>query len=304
MTPILLISVTANLVRTLHCHDVVEAQLTEDDAYDVLGLMAGAEPERVDAVHRRLASRAHPDRWIGVAADEQQAVRGRFDEVTEAYRTLKAARKAGLGSSNGASGSSGPRRRPTPTGEPGAASRHVVVNPVIPAEGAAVLATDVEDDPVHRVPAGLILAAVAVAVVVGLLAVIGLSSPSADGSRQRAVLGPQAHQLWEAERVGDHGAVWDLAEDTFKSSVDRASFVTRLDTCPSRRPSREVARIDRARSGLWEVESIDAAGTSGLSYFRQEATYRFGAVLDDPDLADLLAAPVEAASSQRWCQRR
>ena len=58
--------------------------MTEDEAYDVLGLAAGAESERVDAAHRRIASRAHPDRWIDAPLDEQEAVRERFEEVNEA----------------------------------------------------------------------------------------------------------------------------------------------------------------------------------------------------------------------------
>ena len=261
----------------------------------------------MDAAHRRLASRAHPDRWLGADLDEQEAVRERFEEVNEAYRVLKAARKAGLGSPSGRP-SPGPRRRSSPVPEPAPPPVPVVVEPqTASAGGAASVVTvlpDVEDDPVHKVPAGLVAAAVAVGVVVLVLAAIGLSSPAPDGSRQRAVLGPLAHRLWQAERTGDHGTMWDLAEDDFKASVDRTAFTTRLDVCPRRRPPRQVARIDSAGSGLWEVESVDPSGFSGLSYFRQEETYRFGAVLDDPDLRDLLAAPVEAAAGMRWCQRR
>lgn len=275
----------------------MEDQLTEDEAYDVLGLGSGAEPNQVDAAHRRLASRAHPDRWLGADADEQETVRGRFEEVNEAYRLLKAARKAGLGPTPGGSGPSGPRPRAAPVAAPRPAAADVV-HPA-PSEFP-----DVEDDPVRRIPPGLVAAVLVAAAVMALVAFIGLSSPSADGSRQRSVLGPLAHQLWEAERVGDHGAMWDLAEDSFKTSVDRADFVSKLNTCPHRRPPREVARIDSASGGLWEVESIDPAGFSGLSYFRQEDTYRFGAVLDDPDLQDLLAGTVETAAAQRWCQRQ
>ena len=152
-------------------------------------------------------------------------------------------------------------------------------------------------------PNGLWAAAVAVAIVLAVVAGFGLLSPAADGSRQREELGPLAHRLWEAERTGDHGTMWDLAEDAFKASVDREGFVARLDACPRRRPSRYVARIESAGSGLWEVESKDFRGFSGLTYFRQEDTYRFGAVLDDPALLELLAAPVAEARQQRWCQR-
>jgi hypothetical protein len=275
----------------------------------VLGLPAGAEPDRVDAAHRRLASRAHPDRWLGADLDEQEAVRVRFDEVNEAHRVLKAGRKAGLGTSSGPL-SPGPRRRTTPVPgppPPPPPPPPVVVVPQTASTASSTTVTDVlpdiEDDPQHKMPRGLVVAALAVAAVVVLLAVIGLTSPSADGSRQRSVLGPLAHRLWEAERRGDHGAMWDLAEDSFKASVDRTSFVAHLDACPRRRPPRQVARMDSAGGGLWEVESVDPRGFSGLSYFRQEDTYRFGAVLDDPDLRDLLAAPVEAAPQQRWCQR-
>ena len=295
-----------HLVRTLHRRDAGEAQLTEDEAYDVLGLPVGAEPERVDAAHRRLASRAHPDRWRGADLDEQETVRVRFEEVNEAHRVLKAVRKAGLGPSSG-SASPGPRRRVAPQPQPDRPASPVVAEPRTAATGGAVTITDglpdVEDDPHHRVPPGLVAAAVAVAVVVVVLAAIGLSSPSADGSRQREVLGPLAHRLWEAERTGDHGTVWDLAEDDFKARVERAGFVARLDACPRRRPSRYVARMESAGGGLWEVESKDFRGFSGLTYFRQEDTYRFGAVLDDPALLELLAAPVEEARQQRWCQR-
>ena len=280
-------------------------QLTEDEAYEVLGLETGAEAERVDAAHRRLASRAHPDRWLGADLDEQEAVRARFDEVNEAYGVLKAARKAGLGPSSGPS-SPGRRRRVVPVPEPRPAP--VVPRPETASTASAVAIDDalhdVEDDPEHRVPPGVLVAGLVVAVVVGILAVIGLSTPSADGSRQRSVLGPLAHQFWEAERTGDHATMWQLAEDEFKETFDQASFVSRLDACPRRRPPRQVARIDSAGRGLWEVESVDPAGRSGLTYFRQEEAYRFGAVLDDPDLFQLLASPVEDAPQQRWCQRR
>ena len=283
----------------------MEALLSEDDAYDVLGLAPRAEPERVDAVHRRLASRAHPDRWLDAPIDEQEAVRQRFEEVNEAYRVLKAARKAGLGpDSVGSTG--GPRRRSAPEPEP-------LRTPVVPAPrtastgGAATLDGpwgDIEEDPVHKVPPRLVAAAAAVAVVVVLLAVIGLSSPTPDGSRQRQVLGPLAHRLLEAERTGDHGTMWDLAEDSFKASVERASFVARLDACPRRRPSRQVIDMQATRRRVWEVQWVDPSGAPGLSYFRQEEPYRFGAIFDDGDLAGLLAAPVELASTQGWCQRR
>jgi len=281
----------------------VEVTLNEDEAYEVLGLTPGTAPERVDAAHRRLASRAHPDRWLGADAEEQESVRVRFDEVNEAHRVLKAARKAGLGPSSAPSAPS-PRRRPEPEPE---RAPVVVVEAQTASTGSAATVhelPDVEDDPVHRLPAPLLVAALAVVAVLMLLAAIGLSSPSADGTRQRSVLGPLAHRLWEAERTGDHGTIWDLAEDTFKASVDRGALVSRLDACPRRRPPRQVARIESAGGGLWEVESVDPTGNSGLSLFRQEDTYRFGAVLDDPDLLDLLAVPAEAAAEQRWCRRR
>jgi len=184
----------------------------------------------------------------------------------------------------------------------------VVVEPQTASTGSAASVTDVlpdiEDDHERRVPAGAVIAVLALAAVVVVLAGIGLSSPAADGSRQRAVLGPLAHRFWEAERTGDHGTMWDLAEPSFRASVDRSSFVSRLDACPRRRPPRQVARIDSTGGGLWEVESVDQSGVSGVSFFRQEGSYRFGAVLDDPDLRDLLAAPVEAAGRTPWCQRQ
>ena len=285
----------------------MEAELTEDDAFDVLGLPPGAEPERVDAAHRRLASRAHPDRWAAAPLDEQEAVRGRFEEVNEAYRVLKAARKAGLGSS-ASTGPAGPRRRAAPRERPEPAPVTVVVAPQTASTGGAATVTDVpldiEDDPVHKVPKGLTAAAAVVAVVVALLAAIGLSSPSPDGSRQRAILGPLAHRLLDAERAGDHGTMWDIAESRFKASFDRDGFVARLDACPRRRPPRQVTQMESSGGDVWEVGWVDPAGSPGLSYFRQEATYRFGAILDDGDLLALLAAPVEAAPQQRWCRRR
>jgi len=286
----------------------VEALLSEDEAYDVLGLAPRAEPERVDAVHRRLASRAHPDRWLDAPADEQEAVRQRFEEVNEAYRVLKAARKAGLGPDPvGSTG--GPRRRSAPDPEP-------LPTPVVQAPrtastgGAATIEGpwgdigDIEDDPVHKIPPRLVAAAAAVAVVVVLLAVIGLSSPSPDGSRQRQVLGPLAHRLLEAERTGDHGTMWDLAEDSFKASVERDRFVARLDACPRRRPSRQVIDMQATSRGVWEVQWVDPSGAPGLAYFRQEEPYRFGAILDDGDLVALLTAPLEQAPTTGWCQRR
>ncbi len=286
----------------------MEAALTEDEAYDVLGLARGAEPERVDAVHRRLASRAHPDRWATAPLDEQEAVRRRFEEVNEAYRVLRAGRKAGLGSSSGAAVAT-PRRRPAPqapAGDPPPVTV-VVAPPTASTGGAATVSdvvADVEDDPVHKVPTPLLLAAAAVALVVVVLAGIGLSSPSTDGSRQRSILGPLAHQLLEAERVGDHGTMWDLAESSFRASFPREGFVSRLDACPRRRPPRQVTQMERSGRDVWEVGWVDPAGSPGLTYFRQEGTYRFGAILDDGELLALLAAPVEAAPKQRWCQRR
>lgn len=280
--------------------------MTEDEAFEVLGLPVDAEPERVDAAHRRLASRAHPDRWLNAELDEQEAVRARFEEVNEAHRVLKAARKAGLSSSSALS-SPGPRRRVVPVPEPAPASAAVVVHGTSSTAGPASVTTDlpdVEDDPEHKIPVAAMVAAVIVGLAIVLLAAVGLSAPSTDSTRQRSVLGPLAHRLWEAERTGDHGAIWDLAEEPFKASYDRAGFVARLDACPRRRAPRQVARIEHNGGGLWVVESVDAAGVSGTSFFRQEDTYRFAAVLDDPDLLDLLAAPVEAAPQQRWCHRR
>ena len=274
----------------------------------MLGLRPGAEPDRVDAAHRRLASRAHPDRWLGAPRDEQEAVRQRFEEVNEAYRVLRAAHKAGLGSPSGATGT-GPRRRPPPSRlEPEPAPPPVVATVGTASTGGTATVTDpaadVEDDPLHKVPTGLVAAAFAVGAVLALLAVIGLTSPSPDGSRQRAILGPLAHQLLEAERLGDHGTMWDLAETRFRASFDRAGFVERLDACPRRRPPRQVTQMARSSRDVWEVSWVDPAGSPGISYFRQEATYRFGAILDDGDLLDLLAAPVAAAPQHRWCQRR
>lgn len=274
----------------------------------MLGLRPGAEPDRVDSAHRRLASRAHPDRWLGAPRDEQEAVRQRFEEVNEAYRVLRAAHKAGLGSPSGATGT-GPRRRPPPSRlEPEPAPPPVVATAGTASTGGTATVTDpaadVEDDPLHKVPTGLVAAAFAVGAVLALLAVIGLTSPSPDGSRQRAILGPLAHQLLEAERLGDHGTMWDLAETRFRASFDRAGFVERLDACPRRRPPRQVTQMARSSRDVWEVSWVDPAGSPGISYFRQEATYRFGAILDDGDLLDLLAAPVAAAPQHRWCQRR
>lgn len=290
---------------SVHCSaDAVEALLSEDEAYDVLGLGPRAEPERVDAVHRRLASRAHPDRWVDAPADEQEAVRDRLEEVNEAYRVLKSARKAGLGPAP-TGGSGGPRRRSAPEPEP--APTPVVPAPQTTSTGGAATVdpfADLEDDPVHKIPTGLMTAAAAIALVVALLAVVGLSSPSPDGSRQRQVLGPLAHRLLEAERTGDHATMWDLAEDSFRAAVARDRFVARLDACPRRRPSRQVVSMVATSGDVWEVQWADSSGSPGLVYFRQEEPYRFGAILDDGDLLALLAAPVADAPAQTWCQRR
>lgn len=280
--------------------------MTEEEAFDVLGLPVGAEPERVDAAHRRLASRAHPDRWLGADADEQEVVRARFEEVNEAYGVLKAARKAGLASSSTPS-SPGPRRRVVPVPEPAPVPVQVVVEESSAAAGPVTVTTalpDIEDDPEHKVPPAVLAVAAIVVLAIVVLAGLGLAGPSTDSTRQRSVLGPLAHRLWEAERTGDHGTIWDLAEDGFKATVDRTGFAARLDACPRRRPPRRVATIDKTGKQLWAVQSVDTAGNSGVSFFRELDTYRFGAVLDDPDLLELLAAPVEAAADQRWCQRR
>ena len=279
--------------------------MTEEEAYEVLGLPVDAGPERVDAAHRRLASRAHPDRWLGADVDEQEAVRARFEEVNEAHGVLKAARKAGLGGSSTAP-SPGPRRRVAPVPEPVPSPAPVVVQETTSAAGPATVTVlpDIEDDPEHKLPPALAVAALVIALAVLVLAAVGLSAPSADSSRQRSVVGPLAHRLWEAERTGDHGTMWELAEERFRASVDRAGFTSRLDACPRRRPPRQVSTIDKSGRDLWAVQSVDPAGNSGVSFFREEDTYRFGAVLDDPDLLDLLAAPAEVAAQQRWCQRR
>jgi len=126
----------------------------------------------VDAAHRRIASRAHPDRWIEAPLDEQEAVRQRFEEVNEAYRVLKAGRKAGLGAASGAQPGA-PRRRPAAHEHSEPAPVSVVVTTEPAGAGGTAAASqvfvDIEDDPVHKVPSALVIAAVAVAVVVVLL---------------------------------------------------------------------------------------------------------------------------------------
>ena len=80
--------------------------------------------------------------------------------------------------------------------------------------------------------------------------------------------------------------------------------MARLDACPRRRPSRQVTSMTSTSGGVWAVQWTDSSGSPGLAYFRQEQPYRFGAILDDGDLLALLAAPVDQADAQRWCQRR
>lgn len=291
-------------IRTLHRRHGAEPKLNEDDAYDVLGLAPGADPDRVDAVHRRLASRAHPDRWLSAAVDEQEGVRARFEEVNEAYRVLKAARKAGLGASSGA-GSAGRGRRPAPRPEPTPPPREPEPPTTDKVNGGGGQEYEViEDDPVHKVPKGVMVAAVVVALVVAVVSAIGLASPSVDASRQRSVLGPLAYRVLEAERTGDHGTVWDLAETSFKNSFDRQAFVAHLDSCRRRFAPREVTRVVNLGGGIWEADWADSSGSPGSSYFRQQGSYRFGAILDDADLVALLVAPIDSAPEQPWCRQR
>ena len=133
---------------------------------------------------------------------------------------------------------------------------------------------------------------------------IFLTAQVLPGNVGRAILGPLAHRLLEAERTGDHGTMWDLAEDSFKASIERDRFVARLDACPRRRPSRQVIDMQATSRGVWEVQWVNPSGAPGLAYFRQEEPYRFGAILDDGDLVALLAAPLEQAPTTGWCQRR
>jgi hypothetical protein len=148
-----------------------------------------------------------------------------------------------------------------------------------------------------------VIAGAAVLAVVVLLGLVGLFSSTADASRQRRVLGPLAHQLWEAERTGAFGTVWDLGDDDLHALIGRDDFIAHLEACPPAPPPREVARIDKIGGGRWEVESIDPAGAPGLSYFRQTGDYTFEATVTDLDLLTFLEAPVSTAPEQRWCHR-
>jgi hypothetical protein len=263
--------------------------LEEGEALAVLGLRRGASASDVDAAHRRLAARAHPDRWLDAPAEDRDAAQSRFDEVNAAYRRLRGAQPA-------------PRRRPQPTAPAPPPPPRPTAPPVSRAEAARTRAgdDDVRDPALSK---GLVIGAAAVLSAVLLLAVVGLLSSTPDTSRQRRVLGPLAHRVWEAERTGAFGTVWDLGDDDLHALVGRDDFVAHLEACPPSPPPREVARIDKVGGGRWEVESTDPSGAPGLSYFRQTGDYTFEASVTDLDLVTFLEAPVASAPDQPWCHR-
>lgn len=216
--------------------------------------------------------------------------------MNEAHRVLKAARKAGLGPPGAASGAPPPRRRPETTAAPPPPPPRP--RPIVEPSEA-----DLAEPGHHKAPAVLVAVGLLVAALVGGLAIIGAFSSSPDGARQREVLGPLAHRLWEAQRLHDDATVWSLAEPQFKAAVPLDVYLAHVRACPKEVPPREVARMAKVGPALWEVESVDPAGEPGLSYFKQVHAYEFGAVVDDPDLDAFLAAPVSSAPDQPWCHR-
>jgi len=160
----------------------------------------------------------------------------------------------------------------------------------------------VESDP-PALSRRLLAGAGAGALLLAALITVGLLSSSPDGGRQRRVLGPLAHRVWEAERQGAFGAVWDVADDEVHRLISREDFIAHLEACPPKPPPRDVARIGKVGGGRWEVESVDPSGEPGLSYFTQVDDYRFKASVTDPDLLAFLEAPVSTAPEQEWCRR-
>jgi hypothetical protein len=272
----------------------VAVALNEGEALAILGLRASAASADIDAAHRRLASRAHPDRWLDAPEEDRDAAQARFDEVNAAYRLLR-------GTSHRRDTVAPPRRRPTPEPAPERP------RPAAPPTGRAVpeAAAGVPDEETDRAAFSKGLMAAGIVALVFLLVVIGigLGSSSPDGARQRSVLGPLAYQLWEAERTGAFGHMWDLSDAELHGVIGRESYIAHLELCPPIRPPRDVARIAKLGNGLWEVEWVDPAGQPGLTYFRQVGDYRFAAASTDPVLLDFLRAPLERAGDEAWCRR-
>lgn len=265
----------------------------------MLGLRTGAAWDAIDAAHRRLAARAHPDRWLSATAEDQEAARARFEEVNAAHRTLRSIRGV-----TAPAATSAPRRRERPAESPPPPP------PPPPRPEPPPAAVRPDSVPPDAEPAGpgiskaLLVAVGVVGAVVAVLAVVGAMSTSPDGGRQRRVLGPLAHAYWEAERTGDYGAMWDVLDDDVHAAVDRAGFVAHLERCPPRpAPApRSVVRMTPVGGGRWEVGWEDAAGQPGIGYFRQVGAYAFRAE-PDPVLLDFLRVPVAAAPDQAWCNR-
>jgi hypothetical protein len=70
-------------------HDATPAPACES-AWQVLGLMPGADAASVKRAYRRLARMLHPDLHPEATSDERRALAARFSTITEAYRTLVA----------------------------------------------------------------------------------------------------------------------------------------------------------------------------------------------------------------------
>ena len=67
---------------------VPEKQIGKKDYYSILGLRKGSTEEKISTAYRKLAKKYHPD----VNPNDQQA-RAKFDEIKEAYETLKDPKK-------------------------------------------------------------------------------------------------------------------------------------------------------------------------------------------------------------------
>ncbi len=66
------------------------AQLTEEQAFALLGLEPGAERASVRAAFRRRAAAVHPDRYLGTDETRRQALQVEFVRLSAAYRRLVA----------------------------------------------------------------------------------------------------------------------------------------------------------------------------------------------------------------------
>lgn len=77
--------------RRARAHRPAPSPRTESaSAWQLLGLMPGADATAIKRAYRRLARSLHPDLHPEATLEERRELSARFSEVTEAYRTLVA----------------------------------------------------------------------------------------------------------------------------------------------------------------------------------------------------------------------